>query len=623
MYNPAAVRTWSALGAAALALVAFTAQAQLMTINDPRVNEGTGGSNAVVFTVSLNAVSAETITVAYDTMDFSAKAGLDYIAKSGSLTFAPGEMAKTVSVQIVTDGVIELLEPFGLKLSNGINVTIIDDLGLATIIDDDTPLTPDLKINDPRMLEGNAGTTVLIFTVSLNTPVPSMTVTVHANTLDGTAKAGEDYAAKTQVLTFSPGETLKQFTITIFGDTKAEGQEAFYVQLSQANVKLAKATGVGLILNDDGLVDTIPPVISAVASSSITSTGATITWTTNENSNTQIEYGTTTGYGASTVVNASLVTAHSQALTGLAANALYHYRVKSRDTAGNLATSADFTFTTAQVVFSSIRVVSLASSIETTGTLQFNATALDQFGRPMAQQPVFTWSVAPVAGTIGTSGLFTAANMRGTFTITASSGAKSGTGSVTVTNRAPILNSSSTAFPNPAQIREAIAFNAAGIDPEGDALTFNWSFGDATHASGAATTHSYTAAGVYIATLTATDADGASVSETLTIQVLAEESPDHDGGGPLGGPLTPGASLPLNVTRKAIRSSISANGTIKLSGTLVLPEGKSALSGELTVNIGGLVPYAFVLTNKGRGKLGASMIKFKARFAKVYCNRRQ
>ena len=41
-----------------------------------------------------------------------------------------------------------------------------------------------------------------------------------------------------------------------------------------------------------------------------------------------------------------MVTSHSQALSGLTANTLYHYRVKSKDAAGNLATSADFTFTT-------------------------------------------------------------------------------------------------------------------------------------------------------------------------------------------------------------------------------------------------------------------------------------
>ncbi len=92
--------------------------------------------------------------------------------------------------------------------------------------------------------------------------------------------------------------------------------------------------------------DAIPPVISSVAASSITQTSATIIWTTDESSNTQVEYGTTTAYGTSTTLNTSLVTTHSALLSGLSPVTLYHYRVKSKDAAGNLATSNDFTFTT-------------------------------------------------------------------------------------------------------------------------------------------------------------------------------------------------------------------------------------------------------------------------------------
>lgn len=93
-------------------------------------------------------------------------------------------------------------------------------------------------------------------------------------------------------------------------------------------------------------LDTVVPTISNVAASDITETGATITWTTNEASDSQVEYGTTTSYGNSTPINTSRVTSHTVALSGLTPSTLYHYRVKSRDAAGNLATSGDFTFTT-------------------------------------------------------------------------------------------------------------------------------------------------------------------------------------------------------------------------------------------------------------------------------------
>jgi len=93
--------------------------------------------------------------------------------------------------------------------------------------------------------------------------------------------------------------------------------------------------------------DVTAPVISGVTSSGITSSAATIAWTTNEASDTQIEYGLTTGYGNTTTLAGSLVTTHSQGLGGLLASTLYHYRVKSRDAAGNLAVSGDYMLLTA------------------------------------------------------------------------------------------------------------------------------------------------------------------------------------------------------------------------------------------------------------------------------------
>jgi hypothetical protein len=91
--------------------------------------------------------------------------------------------------------------------------------------------------------------------------------------------------------------------------------------------------------------DTTPPVLSAV-SASVGSTNATVVWTTDEPADSQVEYGLTTSYGSSTTLDTSLVTSHSQLVSGLTAATLYHCRVKSRDGAGNLAVSGDFTFTT-------------------------------------------------------------------------------------------------------------------------------------------------------------------------------------------------------------------------------------------------------------------------------------
>src|SRR5262249_59428603 len=81
------------------------------------------------------------------------------------------------------------------------------------------------------------------------------------------------------------------------------------------------------------------PVVSNVAAGGITSSGATITWTTDFSSDSQVEYGTDQTYGHSTTLNPALVTAHSQVLSGLTPVTLYHYRVKSKGASFNLAVS--------------------------------------------------------------------------------------------------------------------------------------------------------------------------------------------------------------------------------------------------------------------------------------------
>jgi hypothetical protein len=89
------------------------------------------------------------------------------------------------------------------------------------------------------------------------------------------------------------------------------------------------------------------PVISGVTAGSITSSAATITWTTDRASASQVNYGPTAAYGLTSGLAASLVTSHVVALSGLSASTTYHFAVLSRDGSGNLSTSGDFTFSTA------------------------------------------------------------------------------------------------------------------------------------------------------------------------------------------------------------------------------------------------------------------------------------
>ncbi len=117
--------------------------------------------------------------------------------------------------------------------------------------------------------------------------------------------------------------------------------------------------------------DTASPILSAIVASSITSTGAIITWTTNEASTSQVDYGTTTAYGSSSSLNSTLLISHSRTLSGLAPSTTYHYRVRSTDATGNTATSGDNTFTTSAAPDTTPPTISgvTASNISSTGAI--------------------------------------------------------------------------------------------------------------------------------------------------------------------------------------------------------------------------------------------------------------
>ena len=170
--------------------------------------------------------------------------------------------------------------------------------------------------------------------------------------------------------------------------------------LTQAEIQSDMNTPVG-----GAPPDTTPPVISAVSSTGITTTAAAITWATDELSDSRVEYGTTTAYGASTTLNPSLVTSHTQALSGLTANTLYHYRVHSKDSAGNAAVSADFTFTTALVDDTMPPVISAVSSSGITTTAATIAWTTDE---PSDSRVEYGTTTAYGASTILDTNLVTA-----------------------------------------------------------------------------------------------------------------------------------------------------------------------------------------------------------------------
>src|SRR5262249_44244925 len=139
-----------------------------LAISDVSVTEGnTGSATNAAFTVTMSPPSGQTIAVAYATGDGTAIAGADYTATTGSLTFAPGQTSKTISVPVLGDILNEANETFTANLSGAVLATILDAQGIGTILDDDAP--PTLAINDVSVTEGNTGSsTNATFTVTMS-----------------------------------------------------------------------------------------------------------------------------------------------------------------------------------------------------------------------------------------------------------------------------------------------------------------------------------------------------------------------------------------------------------------------------------------------------------------------
>ena len=87
------------------------------------------------------------------------------------------------------------------------------------------------------------------------------------------------------------------------------------------------------------------PAISDIGASNITTDSATITWITDQQADSLVEYGTTTSYGSS-ASDTAMVTSHSITLTGLVPGTTYHFKITSTNSYGFSSSSGDETFTT-------------------------------------------------------------------------------------------------------------------------------------------------------------------------------------------------------------------------------------------------------------------------------------
>ena len=220
-----------------------------IAIGDVTVTEGHAGTTVANLPLTLSTPSSNSVTVNYQTGNGTAIQPGDYQTGSGTITFAPFVTSRVVPVTIVGDLALEPNETFSVTLSTPSNATIDDGTGIVTISDDDAP--PTITITDASVTEGNSGTTPATFTVSLS-HASGNPVTVQDATANGTATAGADYTAGSGTLTFNPGVTSLPIAVPVTGETAAEPNETFAVNLTTpVNGVFGDNQGAGTIVNDD------------------------------------------------------------------------------------------------------------------------------------------------------------------------------------------------------------------------------------------------------------------------------------------------------------------------------------------------------------------------------------
>ena len=182
-------------------------------------------------TVTLSgADEGQTYTVDYAVTGGTAEGnGVDYILESGTLTFNPGESSKTISIDIVDDGLDEEAETIVVELSNptGPYVVLGIDQHTYTILDRRPTVGFDTGSSSEAEDAGTIETPVSLSFAS------TLTVTVDYAVTGGTATGGGvDYILEPGTLTFEPGETSKTISVELVDDGVVEGPETVVITLS-------------------------------------------------------------------------------------------------------------------------------------------------------------------------------------------------------------------------------------------------------------------------------------------------------------------------------------------------------------------------------------------------------
>ena len=182
--------------------------------------------------ITLSAASARSITVNLGVaVGGNATAGLDFALPITSVTFAPGETSKVLTLNISEDLLDELNETINLALSSATAVIGAGSTAVVTILDNDLPPTVSFTTSLSSALESIASPGTVRVRLSAASG-QAVTVKYAVSTAGTTAKATLDYTLAAGTLTFLPGETEKVIPLLIRNDLLREPTETIRIVLS-------------------------------------------------------------------------------------------------------------------------------------------------------------------------------------------------------------------------------------------------------------------------------------------------------------------------------------------------------------------------------------------------------
>ena len=227
------------------------------------VLEGDTGTTLAEVPVTLSAPSPVPVTATWRVISPGAgnpefATDDDFVAATGTVTFAPGETLQTVTVSVVGDTAMEDDEWVAITFTNPTNATIGGFWGLGLLLVQNDDDRPTIVPGGVAVLEGDTGTTLAEVPVTLSAPSPVPVTATWRVISPGAGNpefaTDDDFVAATGTVTFAPGETLQTVTVSVVGDTAMEDDEWVAITFTNpTNATIGGFLGLGLLLvqNDD------------------------------------------------------------------------------------------------------------------------------------------------------------------------------------------------------------------------------------------------------------------------------------------------------------------------------------------------------------------------------------